>query len=143
MILASHLRQFRAVLAVCKTGSTAQAATVLPLSQSAIARAIRELETAIGAPVFDRTARGMVPTPVGQLLAHRAERALNQLALGEREAVLAAEAGPGRNAVGRFAGSAGFRHLQTFIVFCETRSETLAAARLGSASRPSTKPCVN
>lgn len=138
MILASHLRQFRAVLAVCKTGSTAQAATVLPLSQSAIARAIRELETAIGVPVFDRTARGMVPTPVGQLLAHRAERALNQLAVGEREAVLAAEGGAGRTAVGRFAGSAGFRHLQTFIVFCETRSETLAAARLGVS-----QPAVN
>ncbi len=130
LVLASHLRQFRSVLAVCKTGSTSQAAAILPLSQSAIARAIRELETAIDLPVFDRTARGMVPTAVGQILAHRADRAFEQLRQGEREAFNLADHRSTPLPVGRFAGSSGYRHLQTFIVFCETRSETLAAARL-------------
>lgn len=138
MVLASYLRQFRAVLAVCKTGSTAQAASQLPLSQSAIARAIRELENAIGVSLFYRTARGMEPTAVGQLLAYRVERALTQLAQGQREALSLADAETSAGVARRFAGSAGFRHLQTFIVFCEVRSETLTASRLGVS-----QPAVN
>lgn len=138
MSLAEHLRQFRAVLAVCKTGSTSQAATILPLSQSAIARAIRELETAVGVPIFDRTARGMLPTTVGQLLAHRAERAFAQLRQGEQEALSLADQGPPHVPVGRFAGTCGYRHLQTYIVFCEVRGETATAGRLGVS-----QPAVN
>jgi len=83
-LLAPHLRRFRSVLAVCRTGSTAQAALILPLSQSAIARAIRELEDDLGRPLFERAARGMLPTPVGRLLSYRAERAMAQLQLAEK-----------------------------------------------------------
>ncbi len=136
-MLAPHLRRFRSVLAVCRTGSTAQAALVLPLSQSAIARAIRELEEALSRPLFERTARGMLPTPVGKLLAHRANRAMSQLYLAETE-LKALPPGSVTNNSRRFVHAVGFRHLQTFVVFCDTRSETVAAKRLGIS-----QPAVN
>ncbi|MAO52473.1 MAG: LysR family transcriptional regulator [Pusillimonas sp.] len=135
-LLAPHLRRFRSVLAVCRTGSTAQAALILPLSQSAIARAIRELEDDLGRPLFERAARGMLPSPVGRLLSYRAERAIAQLQLAETE--LRGHEPGGAPITNRFAHAVGYRHLQTFIVFCETRSETIAAQRLGVS-----QPAVN
>lgn len=136
-MLAQHLRRFRSVLAVCRTGSTAQAALVLPLSQSAIARAIRELEFDLGRLLFERAARGMLLTPAGKLLAYRAERAMAQLQLAESE-LKAHDQGDVLVNVSRFAHAVGYRHLQTYIVFCDTRSETLVAKRLGVS-----QPAVN
>ena len=138
--LARHLRQFRSVLAVCRSGSTAQATTLLPLSQSAIARAIRELETGLGVQIFERAARGMLPTAEGRLLAHRAQRAIEQLEAAEREACsfVDSDGPPPRAQRGRFAGACAYRHLETYIVFCETRGETAAAEQLGV-----TQPAVN
>lgn len=139
--LAPHLKQLRSVLAVCRAGSTARASQALPLSQSAIARAIRQLEISLGAPLFERGARGMLPTAEGRLLAHRAGRALAQLELAEAEAARLSdlEAGGGFEARrGRFSGACSHRHLQTYIAFCEAHGESAAARRLGVS-----QPAVN
>lgn len=136
---APRLRQFRAALAVFQTGSTARAATLLPLSQSAIARAIRDLEDGLGVQFFDRTGRGMLATTEGQLLIRRTQRAFDQLELAQQEARASVGGQQGlKGAGGRFAVTCGYRHLQTYIVFCETRGETQAAARLGIS-----QPAVN
>lgn len=138
--LAQYLRQFRSVLAVCQAGSTAQASTLLPLSQSAIARAIRELESSLGTPVFERGARGMLPTPEGRMLAYRAGRAIAQLRQAELEAARLAPAPESslKHASGRFSGACAYRHLQTYIVFCQTHGEKAAAERIGVS-----QPAIN
>lgn len=138
--LARHLKQFRSVLAVSKTGSTAHAAGLLPLSQSAIARAIRELEASLGVTLFERAARGMLLTPEGRLLARRAERAFEQLVLAETEVrnFVGQDAAAARLPAGRFSGSCAYRHLETYIAFCATGGETAAAAQLGIS-----QPAVN
>lgn len=131
--LAPYLKQFRSVLAVCRAGSTAQATALLPLSQSAIARAIRELETRLGIDLFERGARGMQPTAEGRLLAHRAGRAMAQLELAETEAARLGdqELSQSRRQSGRFAGACSYRHIAAYIAFCQTRGETAAARQLG------------
>ncbi len=138
--LAPHLKQLRSVLAVCRAGSTARASQALPLSQSAIARAIRQLEISLGVPLFERGARGMLPTAEGRLLAHRAGRALAQLELAEAEAVRLSDRGAGGFEArrGRFSGACSHRHLQTYIAFCEAHGESAAARRLGVS-----QPAVN
>ena len=138
--LAQHLRQFRSVLAVSKTGSTAQAAECLPLSQSAIARAIRELESSLKIQLFERATRGMLMTPEGRLLAYRAERAIEQLSLAECEAksVTDQRTLTAHMHAGRFSGSCAYRHLAAYIAFCETGGEIPAASRLGVS-----QPAVN
>ncbi|WP_397474593.1 LysR family transcriptional regulator [Pusillimonas sp.] len=130
------MKRLRSVLAVCRAGSTAQAAALLPLSQSAIARAVRQLEAQLGIPVFERGARGMLPTREGRILAHRADRALTQLEQAEAEAsrlsdeAASSSSSSARALKGRFAGACSYRHLAAYIAFCETRSESAAARRL-------------
>lgn len=132
---ARHVRQMRAVLAVYETGSTARAAEWLPLSQSAVARAVRELETTLDQALFERLARGMVPTQVGQLVAQRAQRAFAQL--GQIEPGLTDYAplvmpspvlGPGCS---RLVLGCAYRHLAAFVALCEAGNETQAAHVLG------------
>ncbi len=138
--LAQHLRRLRALLAVCRTGSTSQAAKLLPLSQSAIARAVRQLEQDLGTELFLREARGMAPTKEGRLLAHRTARALVQLETAEAEAERSSGGREPRARLvkGRFAGACSYRHLLAYVIFCETHSEHLAARRLGIS-----QPAVN
>lgn len=132
-VLARHLTRLRSVVAVCRAGSTAQAAALLPLSQSAIARSIRRLEDELGFPIFEREARGMLPTAEGRILAHRAARAVTQLEQAQVEAVRWSEeggaAGPVRQS--NFARACSYRHLTSYISFCETGNELAAAKRLG------------
>ena len=63
------LEQF---LAVHRQRSLGRAATALGLSQPALSKAMRRLETELGAVLFERSAAGVVPTPAGDALAARA-----------------------------------------------------------------------
>jgi DNA-binding transcriptional LysR family regulator len=56
-------------LAVVDTGRISAAARVLALSQPAVTAQIRRLEDAVGAPLFVRSVRGVVPTAAGERLA--------------------------------------------------------------------------
>ncbi len=136
--LAPHLKQLRCVLAVCRAGSTARASEALPLSQSAIARAIRQLESSLGLTLFERGARGMLATVEGRLLAHRASRAMAQLELAETEAARLSDEAAHELRRGRFSGACSHRHLQTYIAFCQNHGESAAARRLGVS-----QPAVN
>lgn len=65
---AALLRDF---LAVAGEGSVSAAAQALGVSQPALTKSVRRLEAHYGLPLFERRARGMVPTPFGEsLLAH-------------------------------------------------------------------------
>ena len=61
--------KLRVFHAVAEAGSFTRAADTLSLSQSAISRQISSLEAEIGAPLFHRHARGLIPTEQGDLLA--------------------------------------------------------------------------
>ncbi|HEX8914915.1 MAG TPA: LysR family transcriptional regulator, partial [Humisphaera sp.] len=54
--------------------SVSRAADRLLVSQPAVSKQLRELERAVGAPLFDRLARGVRPTQAGELLADYAKR---------------------------------------------------------------------
>jgi DNA-binding transcriptional LysR family regulator len=67
----------RSVLAVAETGSLSAAARLLGLTQPTLGRQIRAAEAALGAALFRRVARGLVPTEAGAAIlpAARAMRA--------------------------------------------------------------------
>ena len=73
------LRALRAVAAVASAGSVSRAAQALHQSSAAITRAVQGAEQALGVTLFERGARGMVPTAAGEVLALRAARALQAL----------------------------------------------------------------
>jgi DNA-binding transcriptional LysR family regulator len=62
------LRDLRLLLALNDWGSMAKAANHLNLTQSAVSKAITELEHTFGVRLFDRTPKGIEPTAYGQAL---------------------------------------------------------------------------
>src|SRR6478752_2164822 len=78
------IRDLRVVLALASSGTTAQAATVLHLTQPAVSRALLAVEDKLGARLFDRTPRGLVPTAAGERLISGATPLLVELGDLER-----------------------------------------------------------
>lgn len=66
------LHHIRDVVAVAERGSLRSAARHLDIAQSAITRSIRELERELGATLFERRAKGVVLTPIGEAFVRRA-----------------------------------------------------------------------
>ncbi len=70
------LRQLRVFAAVARHQSFARAADELHLSPPAISMQIKELESEVGLPVFDRTSRKVTLTMVGEYLLTHTRRVL-------------------------------------------------------------------
>ncbi|MBV8648240.1 LysR family transcriptional regulator [Paludibacterium sp.] len=73
------LRQLRAFVAVAKSGSFTLAADSLFVTQSALSGLIKELESALGLKLFDRTTRRIQLSDVGHSLYPRVENILHEL----------------------------------------------------------------
>ena len=73
------LQQLRCFCAALELGSFTAAASALGVSQPAVAEQIRKLERALGAELFVRAARGVIPTDAGQAFAVHATRSLQTL----------------------------------------------------------------
>ena len=80
-----NLMHLKYMLAVAETGSINKAAEKLYVGQPNLSRAIRELENSLGGPLFDRSAKGMVLTPEGEVFLKYARGILKQVE--EAEAV--------------------------------------------------------
>lgn len=70
------VKQLKAFVTVASTGSVAEAAEALHLSQPALSTAIKNLEEAIGGELFNRAGRRLRLTPEGQAFLPTAERLL-------------------------------------------------------------------
>lgn len=89
------LDRLSSFLAIADAGGLARAAPGEPVRQSQLSRQLKELETALGRPLFLRTGRGMELTSAGRSLA----RVVRELGQGIED-VAAAEEGPVRVALG-------------------------------------------
>lgn len=67
------------LLAALESGSFSGAARTLGVEQSTISRRIAALEAQLGSPLFERTARGLLPTPLAQSLSPLIQAAKEQL----------------------------------------------------------------
>ena len=77
-----NLRHLGAIAVAARSGSISSAAEAVHLSQPSLAQAIGRVERRLGEPLFERQPTGVVPTPAGELLATRIERALAYVAEG-------------------------------------------------------------
>ncbi len=73
-------RQLQLLAELRQSGSVLQAAATLGMSQSAASRLLGNLESEIGAPLFERHARGVTPTVYGEAVTRRAMSALAEIA---------------------------------------------------------------
>lgn len=70
---AMKLIHLRDVIAVAECGSLRAAGRHLSIAQPAITRSIKEIEQELGVSLFERYARGVRPTPMGQAFLRRAK----------------------------------------------------------------------
>ena len=86
-----NLRHLRAFVSIADAGGFARAANRMNLSQPALSRQIRALETELGVPLFDRLGRRVRLTSEGEDLLRRGRRLLTEAdSLGERARLLKA-----------------------------------------------------
>ncbi|XPF94806.1 LysR family transcriptional regulator [Colwellia sp. RE-S-Sl-9] len=72
------LRQLRALVYVAEYQNVTKASKELNRSQTAITKAISDLELTVGKKLFDRTSTGMILTPHGKSLTVRSKRAMDE-----------------------------------------------------------------
>jgi LysR family transcriptional regulator for metE and metH len=82
-----ELRHLRLVAALAEHGSLTAVARLMGLTQPALSHQLRDLEVRLRSPLFERTARRMVLTPLGEQLAHVARRVLTEVDTFERQVV--------------------------------------------------------
>jgi LysR family transcriptional regulator for metE and metH len=84
-VLKLETRHLRLMVAVADYGSLTRAGNVLHLTQSALSHQLSDLETQLGAKLFERLGKRMEPTAAGERLIARARISLQQLREMEHE----------------------------------------------------------
>ncbi|HJC57515.1 MAG TPA: LysR family transcriptional regulator [Candidatus Eisenbergiella intestinipullorum] len=83
--MVQNLEYYKVFCHVARCGSLTLAAKELSISQPAVSQSVRLLETAVGAKLFARSARGVKLTREGELLYAYVEKGYEQIELGERK----------------------------------------------------------
>src|SRR5690606_36620676 len=120
-----HLRAFHAV---CRHGSVSQASAVLCRAQSAVTRAMLQLESELNVPLFERSVHGMLPTRYGQVLLHRVERAFAYMYTAYRDVAVIAN---GTRRSGLYLLQMTPRRLKALVELSRRRHMGAAASALG------------
>lgn len=134
----THLKVF---LQVVSAGSAARAAKSLFRAQSAITRALHELEDVLGMPLFERMSSGMLPTASGECVAARATRVFDELQTLTR--VLIPRTTPGGAAAANAPASCllNTRRLEIFVQLSRDRHMPTTARAFG-VSQPAISSAI-
>jgi DNA-binding transcriptional LysR family regulator len=79
MLIAVELDQVEAFVAIVRGGGFTRAAALLHLSQPAVSRRLELLERELGAPLFERTPKGVLLTEAGKTFLPHAEGLLSSM----------------------------------------------------------------
>jgi len=93
-------RQLTLLVRLDEEKNLARAAAAAGLTQPAASKLLRQIETDFDVKLFDRHARGMVPTPYGEILIQHARRALSEFGLARDEIVALKSGLAGKVAIG-------------------------------------------
>lgn len=118
------VRHMRQILAIHRHGSFMKAAADLGVAQPTLSKSIARLEDELGLKLFDRTGSGAKLTPMGALVAERADRIVVEAERLERDVALV---GVGELGQARIGVGAGLREifLPAFAVDIATRYRSL------------------
>jgi DNA-binding transcriptional LysR family regulator len=94
------LRLLRHAQALAEHGSFSRAAEALDIAQPSLSRGIKELESRVGQPLFNRSRSGHEPTDFGRVFLQHAADVLAEVGDLEREVALAKGLGTGELSVG-------------------------------------------
>jgi DNA-binding transcriptional LysR family regulator len=105
MVSRLHLKQLRLLIALGDQGSLLNAAKQVALTQPGASKALQEIETTFGTPLFNRTNRGLEPNAVGNCVIRYARLIHTDLAHLREEIVGIMRGHGGRVAVGVIMGA--------------------------------------
>ena len=74
-----RLRHIELIAALYDARSILKASRRVSLTQPTVTRALRDIEATLGVPLFERSNRGLAPTPYGEIFARHAKIVLAQL----------------------------------------------------------------
>lgn len=94
------VRHLRHVMAIHRAGSFAKAAEALGIAQSTLSKSVARLEDQLGLPLFERSGAGAVATPMGLVVAGRAQRIIGEAERLRRDVELAAAGEVGEICIG-------------------------------------------
>jgi DNA-binding transcriptional LysR family regulator len=100
------LRQLLLLRALRESGNLRRSAAALNLTQPAATRMLQELESTLGLKLFERSQRGMAPTPYGEAMIRHAGAVLADLDSAREELSALADGSHGRVAVGTLMSTA-------------------------------------
>src|SRR6266699_126918 len=129
-----ELRHLHSFLVLAEEGHVGRAAARLGIEQSPLSRRLQSLEKAVGARLFDRTARGITLTPAGREFRAGVLPLLRQLEDTKQRAIAASRGETGRLSVGCVVAAAydGFLS-DTLRLFAKHRPEvTISISVMGS-----------
>jgi DNA-binding transcriptional LysR family regulator len=101
-------RHLEIVLMVAELGNLSKAATQLQSTQSGLSRAIAEIEELAGGRLFERSAKGMACTPLGDAMCRHARVMLSSMRKAEAELDAVARGDSGSIVVGCLSMFAGW-----------------------------------
>jgi DNA-binding transcriptional LysR family regulator len=99
-------RHFALIEAIADQGTMHRAATALHMTQSTASKMLADLETILGAALFDRAPRGMTPTPLGRYALAVARTQTSNIARFEEDFIARRDGGYGTLSIGAIMGSA-------------------------------------
>jgi len=129
--LGINLRHLRALSAVAAAGSIAGAAERLFRVSSAVTRSIAELEGALGRPLFERHARGMVLNTYGDLALVRARRIEQEFEAARTQLATRGGIGTSTEVHSLFASILNGRRLAVVASLAEKRNMPAVAREFG------------
>ncbi|MBL1378435.1 LysR substrate-binding domain-containing protein [Zobellella iuensis] len=101
-----RLRHLHLLINLADTGSLSDTARIMHSTQPGLSKWLKELEEDIGAPLFERHARGLRPTAMGQLLVSHARRMVTEMARAQHNLEALQEGSARTVAVGTSPASA-------------------------------------
>ena len=116
-----EIRHLRALLAVAGAKSIGRAAEQLGVAQPSVSRQLNELEHAVGVPLLERSARGVILTPAGASLAEDCPELLLSLEQLFEEALRARRGMEARCVVGAVATTVTSAILTGMLTECAAR----------------------
>src|SRR5262245_61513677 len=99
-----RLRDLHVFFAVVQAGSMAKAAAQLRITQPSVSKTISDLETELGVKLFDRSAKGVLPTMYGTELIRCGSAVFDELRQGIRSIEFLADPTRGELRIGCVAG---------------------------------------
>jgi DNA-binding transcriptional LysR family regulator len=102
------MSDLRMLLAVAQWGSMSKAAAHLHITQSAVSKALGELEHTLGVRLLDRGPQGVEPTPFGRILLDRGTAIFDELQQGVKDIRFLADPTAGEVRIGVAPPLVGF-----------------------------------